>query len=143
MATNRSIFEQLLDKYDVMLAEAFLGGIEAIKSAITLRIVVERLEKGDISGAIAAMHLEPEAFSALEVALAEAYNAGGISAVQRFGAECKALDLTIPLVLAAVPFLTVSLFKTERTQHLAVWVHAIVFEQSGSRLLQVHGIGGF
>lgn len=81
MATNRSIFEQLLDKYDQTLAEAFFQGIEAIKSQITLRVVVERLEKGDISGAVAAMHLEPEAFSALELALAEAYNSGGISFV--------------------------------------------------------------
>lgn len=81
MASNRSIFEQLLDKYDVALAEAFFEGIDAIKSQITLRVVVERLEKGDIAGAIAAMHLEPEAFSALELALAEAYNSGGISFV--------------------------------------------------------------
>lgn len=82
MASNRSIFEQLLDKYDIALSEAFFEGIDAIKSQITLRVVVERLEKGDIAGAIAAMHLEPEAFSALELAFAEAYNSGGISLVE-------------------------------------------------------------
>jgi hypothetical protein len=82
LASNRSVFEQLLDKYDQRLAEAFFQGIDAIKSGITLRVVVERLEKGDIAGAIDAMHLEPEAFSALELALAEAYNAGGTSLVE-------------------------------------------------------------
>ncbi|MHC1549399.1 phage minor head protein [Phyllobacterium sp. K27] len=82
MASNRSIFEQLLDKYDSTLAEAFFQGIDAIKSQITLRIVVERLERGDIAGAIDAMQIEQEAFSALEIALREAYNAGGVSFVE-------------------------------------------------------------
>lgn len=82
MASNRSIFEQLLDKYDTVLAEAFFQSIDAIKSAVTLRVVVERLERGDINGAINAIQVEREAFSALELALAEAYNAGGISLVE-------------------------------------------------------------
>ncbi|MBB3144935.1 hypothetical protein FHS21_001336 [Phyllobacterium trifolii] len=82
MASNRSIFEQLLDKYDAALAEAFFQGIDAIKSQITLRIVVERLEKGDVAGAIEAIQLDRDAFSALELALAEAYNSGGIRLVE-------------------------------------------------------------
>jgi hypothetical protein len=69
MANNRSIFEQLLDKYDAALAEAFFQGIEAIKSDVTLRVVVEPLERGDISGVIDAMQVEWEAFSALDLAL--------------------------------------------------------------------------
>jgi hypothetical protein len=82
MASNRSIFDQLLDKYDTVLAEAFFQSIDAIKSSVTLRVVVERLERGDINGAINAIQVEREAFSALELALAEAYNAGGISLVE-------------------------------------------------------------
>ena len=70
MASNQSIFEQLLDKYDDALAKAFFQGIDAIKSQITLRVVVERLEKGDIAGAIDAIQLDRDAFSALELALA-------------------------------------------------------------------------
>jgi hypothetical protein len=34
------------------LAKAFFQGIDAIKSDLTLRVVVERLEKGEIAGAI-------------------------------------------------------------------------------------------
>ncbi|PSH58758.1 head morphogenesis protein [Phyllobacterium endophyticum] len=82
MASNRSIFEQLLDKYDTALAKAFFKGLDAIKSDVTLRIVVERLERGDIPGAVAAIQVEREAFSGLEMVLAEAYNAGGISLVE-------------------------------------------------------------
>jgi hypothetical protein len=82
MASNRSIFEQLLDKYDATLVEAFYQGIDAVKSQITLRIVVERLEKGDITGAIEAIQLEGEAFTALELALRDAYNSGGTSFVE-------------------------------------------------------------
>ena len=74
-------FEELLAKYEPALAAAFRQAIEEIKSGIVLRVVVERLERGDVNGAIEAMHLDPEAFSALEVALTEAFNAGGINAV--------------------------------------------------------------
>ena len=34
-------------------------------------------------------------------------------------------------VLVAIPFLTIPLFKSERSQSLAAWVHAIMLEQSG------------
>jgi hypothetical protein len=74
-------FEELLATYEPRLAGAFRQAIEEIKSGIVLRVVVERLERGDINGAIQAMHLDPEAFTALEVALTEAFNAGGINAV--------------------------------------------------------------
>lgn len=74
-------FDELLAKYEPAHAAAFRQAIEEIKSGIVLRVVVERLERGDINSAIEAMHLEPEAFSALEVALTEALNAGGINAV--------------------------------------------------------------
>jgi hypothetical protein len=82
MTSNRNIFDQLLDKYDAALAEAFFQSIDTIKSAVTLRIVVERLERGDINGAIDTIQVEREAFPALELALADAYNSGGISLVE-------------------------------------------------------------
>ena len=74
-------FEELLAKYEPRLAEAFREAIQDIRSAIVLARVIERLERGDINGAIAAMQIEKEAFSALELALAETFNAGGINAV--------------------------------------------------------------
>jgi hypothetical protein len=74
-------FEELLDTYEPRLAAAFREGIEAIKSSIVLARVVDRLERGDVNGAIEAMLIEPEAFSALDLALQEAFNAGGINAI--------------------------------------------------------------
>lgn len=79
-------FDELLDQYEPRLAATFREGVEAIKSSIILARVIERLERGDISGAVQAMQIEPEAFSALEVALAETFNAGGINAVDEFPA---------------------------------------------------------
>ena len=92
MASNRNIFEQLLDKYDAALAEAFFQGIDAIKSQVTLRVVVERLEKGDIAGAIDAIQVEREAFSVLELFFADAYNSGGISLVENHLPKLKASE---------------------------------------------------
>ncbi len=74
-------FEDLLDTYEPKLAAAFREGIEEIKSSVVLARVIERLERGDVSGAIAAMLIEPEAFAALDLALQEAFNAGGINAI--------------------------------------------------------------
>ncbi len=74
-------FDELLRHYETELAAAFREACDAIKSSIVLARVIERLERGDINGAVEAMQIEPEAFSALEIALQEAFNAGGTNAV--------------------------------------------------------------
>ncbi|KQV31140.1 hypothetical protein [Rhizobium sp. Root1204] len=75
-------FDELLSQYEPKVAAAFREAIEAIKSSIVLKTIVERLERGDITGAVAAVQFEPEAFAALELSLREAFNAGGINMVQ-------------------------------------------------------------
>jgi hypothetical protein len=84
--TNRQIFEELIARYDPIIREAFLAAIDDIRNSIVLRVVVERLERGDVSGAIDAMHLDAEAFARLEMAIAEAYNAGGVATVDNLPA---------------------------------------------------------
>mgnify|MGYP001225570711 CR=1 FL=1 len=79
---TRDIIEELLATYDERLRVAFLSAVDDIRNAIVLRVVVERLEKGDVAGAIEAMHLDAEAFAKLELAIAEAYNAGGAATVE-------------------------------------------------------------
>jgi hypothetical protein len=74
-------FDQLLSAYEPKLAAAFREAIEEIRSSIVLARVIERLERGDVNGAVEAMQIEPEAFSALQIALQEAFNAGGTNAV--------------------------------------------------------------
>lgn len=74
-------FDELLASYELRLATAFREAIDEIRSSVVLARVIERLERGDVNGAIEAMQIEPEAFSALEIALQETFNAGGTNAV--------------------------------------------------------------
>lgn len=75
-------FEELLSIYEPRLAAAFREGVEAIKSGIVFKTVVVSLERGDVAGAVRAIQTEPQAFAALEIALQEAFNAGGVNMVQ-------------------------------------------------------------
>jgi hypothetical protein len=75
-------FGELLERYEPRLAAAFRECIEAIKSGIVLKTVVERLERGDIYGAVQAIQFEPEAFAALELALQEAFHSAGVNMVE-------------------------------------------------------------
>jgi hypothetical protein len=75
-------FEELLSTYEPRLAAAFREGVEAIKSGIVFKTVVESLERGDVAGAVRAIQTEPQAFAALDIALQEAFNAGGVNMVQ-------------------------------------------------------------
>lgn len=77
-------FEDQLNALEPKLAEAFRQSIEAIKSNVILARVVERLERGDINGAIQALQIEPEAFAALDRSILEAYNAGGVAAISEY-----------------------------------------------------------
>jgi hypothetical protein len=75
-------FDELLATYEPKLAAAFRDSIDAIRSNIVLKTIVEALERGDIAAAVRAIQVEPEAFTTLELALQEAFNAGGVNAVQ-------------------------------------------------------------
>lgn len=78
MATNRSAFELLLDKYEPVVKAAFLDAIADIRNKVTLRLLVEALERGDVARALDVLQIERAAFGPLELAFAEAYNAGGM-----------------------------------------------------------------
>lgn len=73
----RQIVDELVRRHEPRLREAFLAAIDDIRNSITLRVIVERLERGDVTGAIEAMQIEPEAFSRLEQAIFDAYADGG------------------------------------------------------------------
>jgi len=79
--SNRSRIEQLVDEWEPVIQAAFLDAVLDIVSRAELNRIVERLERGDISGAIDAVHLDPEAFRTLDTAIAQAFNAGGSSAI--------------------------------------------------------------
>jgi hypothetical protein len=85
VASNHSTFvlrrkiDALLHEHAPLIQDAFLVSIVDIRSQITLKLLEEALERGDIAGAIEALQIERSAFGPLELAIAEAYNAGGIN----------------------------------------------------------------
>jgi hypothetical protein len=73
----RRKIDALLDEHAPLIQAAFMASIADIRSQITLKLLVERLERGDIAGALDALNLDRGAFSRVENAIAQAYNAGG------------------------------------------------------------------
>ncbi|SFH29512.1 phage minor head protein [Ensifer sp. OV372] len=78
MASLRQQLEALIGELAPNMERAFREAIDDIKSEIVLKEVVERLERQDIEGAIAALHIDPAAFRPLSEAIREAFNAGGL-----------------------------------------------------------------
>jgi hypothetical protein len=79
----RQRFEILVSQFEPQLGAAFIEAIDDIRSNIVLRRIVERLEKGDINGAIRAMHLDEAAFRPLDEAIRAAFNGGGVATVEQ------------------------------------------------------------
>lgn len=79
--SERERIEQLLVTFQPKIRLAFLDAIAEIVSQIVLRRLVERLERGDLFGAIEALEIEGAAYGSLVGAVTEAYNAGGIAIV--------------------------------------------------------------
>lgn len=73
----------LAEQFEPLLRKAFLDAVANIRDNIVLRRIVERLEKGDVNGAIRAMNLDETAFHPLEEAIRQAFNGGGIAAVEQ------------------------------------------------------------
>lgn len=70
--TAQQIVDLILSKHEPLIREAFLRAIDDIRSSVTLRVIVEALERGDVEGAVRALQIEPEAFAGLERAIADA-----------------------------------------------------------------------
>lgn len=81
--TPRQRFEILVGQYEPMLRAAFLEAIDDIRSNIVLRRIVERLERGDINGAVKAMNLDDAVFRPLDEAIRQAFNGGGVATIEQ------------------------------------------------------------
>jgi hypothetical protein len=79
--SNRSRIEQLTDDWEPKIKAAFFAAITDIVSRAEINRIVERLERGDIAGAIDAVHLDPAAFRTLDTAITQAFDAGGASQI--------------------------------------------------------------
>lgn len=79
--TPREQIEILTSEWEPRYRSAFLEAVAEIVSRITLRLLVERLERGDVQGAIDALTIERAAFGSLANIVPQALNAGGVAIV--------------------------------------------------------------
>lgn len=82
--SDRRLVEALARRFEPEIRDAFLRSIRSITSTVTIRIVAERLERGDVAGAMEALGLDPEAFAPLDRAIAEAYYGAGQAQVENW-----------------------------------------------------------
>lgn len=68
-------------KYGLEVAQAFMTAINDLRSNVELQKVIAALERGDLQGAMDALHLSRAAFAGLEAKITEAFTAGGQGAV--------------------------------------------------------------
>jgi len=79
--SNRSRIEQLTKEWEPVVKASFLDAVRDITKRAELGQIVARLERGDIAGAIEAVHLDPATFRTLEDAISAAFKAGGNSQI--------------------------------------------------------------
>jgi hypothetical protein len=72
----------LVEVWEPTIRRAFMDAVNSIRSAISIKLLVERLERGDVGGAVDVLRIEQEAFGALDTAIADAFNAGGLATVE-------------------------------------------------------------
>ena len=68
---------ELIASFEPSLQRAFLEAIDEIKSQAEIGRIAALLERGDVEGAIRAMHIDPVAFRGLDEAIRQAYISGG------------------------------------------------------------------
>ncbi len=73
---------QLVETWEPTIRRAWMAAIQSLRDGIVLRVLVERLERGDVDGALSVLRLDREAFSEFEIAIEQAFNAGGVAAAE-------------------------------------------------------------
>lgn len=63
------------------IRRAFLDAIEDLRSGADVQAIAERIERGDVDGALRAVGIDAAAFRGFERAIEEAFNAGGTAAI--------------------------------------------------------------
>lgn len=79
--SQRELLEQIAADWQPQIRAAWLEAINAITSRVVLRRIVERLERGDVSGVINDLGITDGTFAKFENALIQAYHGGGIATV--------------------------------------------------------------
>lgn len=75
MVANR--FDQLIEKWWPTIKDVFLAIVQTTRRRAQVRLIAEMLERGDVDGAVRAVHLDEASFRDLERAIERAYEDGG------------------------------------------------------------------
>lgn len=78
--TPRQRLEALSERFERQLQVAFLAAIDDLRNGAQIGLIAERLERGDIDGALRALNIEPAAFRLFEEGIREAFIGGGVAA---------------------------------------------------------------
>ncbi|WP_136686192.1 major capsid protein [Falsirhodobacter xinxiangensis] len=78
MASLRAQIEELIAKLEPRVREAFEAAVADLRNGVQMRLLVERLERQDIEGAIEAQNLDPGAYTQFRQALNQAFTEGGV-----------------------------------------------------------------
>lgn len=73
--------ENLLAEFEPIIRTAFIEAVNDLRSGVSLGLVIERLERRDIDGAIEALNIDRAAYSPLDEAIRRAYSGGGQATV--------------------------------------------------------------
>jgi hypothetical protein len=82
----RQRLEALAATWEPTLRAAWDDALDRIRSNIVFKRIVERLDKGDVAGAINELGIQDGAFAKFEQAIVQAYHAGGIDTVDNMPA---------------------------------------------------------
>lgn len=77
----QSRIDAVLAKYEHRVQSAFLAAVRDIVDTATLKSIVEALEVGDITRAIAAVNIDPAVYWTMTQAITGAYNDGGAAEI--------------------------------------------------------------
>ncbi|MDF1599720.1 phage minor head protein [Mesorhizobium sp. YIM 152430] len=77
--TARQRLAALSAKFEPALQAAFLAAIDDLRNGVQTARVAERLERGDVDGALRALNVDPAAFRLFEEGIREAFIGGGIA----------------------------------------------------------------
>lgn len=78
MASLRDKLAELVAKQEPRVRVAFEAAIADLRNGVQMRLLIERLERQDIDGAIEALNLDPAVYNQFRLALNETFTAAGI-----------------------------------------------------------------
>lgn len=121
--SQRQLFRELAAKFGLEVAEAFMAAVQDLTQEVELQKLVLAIQRGDLQGALTALHLTRSAYQPLEAKLAEAFVAGGQGAVASMPASVSigfrfdpGNQRAAEIIRARAARLITGLLETEREQ---------------------------